>query len=212
MRERVRRIDQIGGGFGHAILAHHRLGQALRIADVVETEAALHAQAVLVGRAVSTGHVQKLVVLDVISELAANTTIRAHAVNFAIGEFSAHVLVVDHRRRHQRAGRASLHAFAAGNASRLAHRIVEIKNDLLVVASTGHSDNIVDLHFTAGANAEIALNAGVEIDGHGRMAPIGRRHFFTLGKASDINAHPVSPAPELGLRVMRGRALRLIAN
>ena len=31
MRERVGRIDQIVGGFADAVLAHQRLGQALRV-------------------------------------------------------------------------------------------------------------------------------------------------------------------------------------
>ncbi len=174
MRERVGRIDQIVGGFRDAVLADQRLRQALRIADIVEAEAALHAQPVLVGRAVAAGDVKQLVVLDLVGELAADAAIGADAVHLAVGEFGAHVLVVDQRRRHQRAGRAGLHAFAAGDAGRVAHRVVEVEHDLLAVAAAGHADDVVDLHFAAGAHAEIALDAGVEIDRHGRMAAVGR--------------------------------------
>ena len=42
------RIDEIVGGLADAVLADHRHLQALRIADVVETETAFYAQAVFV--------------------------------------------------------------------------------------------------------------------------------------------------------------------
>ncbi len=42
------------------------------------------------------------------------------------------------------------------------------------MATAGHADHVVDLHLTAGAHAEIALDAGVEIDRHRRMAAVGR--------------------------------------
>ena len=51
--------------------------------------------------------------------------------------------------------------------------IVEIEDDFFAVAAPGHADDIVDLDFTAGAYAQIALNAGVEIDRHGGMAAVG---------------------------------------
>ncbi len=94
MRPRVCRIDQIVGGFADAVLAHHRLRQALRIADVVEAEAALDAEPVLVGRAVAADHVDELVVLDLVGELAADAAIGADAVDLAVGEFGAHVVLV----------------------------------------------------------------------------------------------------------------------
>ena len=45
--------------FGDAVLADHRLRQPLRIADVVEAEAALDAEPVLVGRAVLAADIQR---------------------------------------------------------------------------------------------------------------------------------------------------------
>ena len=211
MRERVCRIDQIVGGFADAVLAHQRLHQALRIADVVEAEAALHAQPLLIGRAVAAADVQKLVVLDVIGELAADAAIGADRMHFAVGEFGAHVLGVDQRRRHQRAGRAGLHAFAAGDAGRVAHRVVEVEHDLFAVAAAGHADDVVDLHFAAGADAQIALDAGVEIDRHGRMAAVGVRRG-TLAEAAGADAHAVGPGPEFRLRVVRGLARGLVGD
>ena len=58
----------------------------------------------------------------------------------------------------------------------MAHGVVEIEDDLRLRPAPGHADDIVDLHFPAGAHAEIAMDAGVEIDRHGRVADIlGRR-------------------------------------
>ncbi len=214
MRERVGRIDQIVGGFRHAVLAHHRLHQALRIADIVEAEAALHAQPVLVGRAVAAGDGNQLVVLDLIGELAADAAIGADAVDFAVGKFGAHVLGVDQRRRHQRAGRTGLHAFAAGHAGRIAHRVVEVEHDLLSMAAAGHADDVVDLHFAAGADAQIALDAGVEIDRHGRMAAVGRRHrdLLALGEAAGVDALALGGFPEFRFRIVRHFDRRLVGD
>src|SRR6185437_12893047 len=212
MRPRIGRVDLFVRHFRHAVLADHRLGQALRIADVVEAEAAFHAQTLLVRRAVAAGYVKQLVVLDVIGELAADAAIGAHAVRFAVGIFGALVPGVDQRRGHQRAGRTGLHTFAAGDAGRVAHRIVEIEHDFLGVAASRHADDVVDLHFAAGTDTEIALNAGVEIDRHGDMAAIGRGHFFALGKTGNVDAHFIGPSPELGLRIVRGRAFRLVGD
>ena len=61
MRPRIERIDGLVRDFRHALLADHRLRQALRIVHIVETEAAFHAQAVLVRRAVLAGDVEELV-------------------------------------------------------------------------------------------------------------------------------------------------------
>ncbi len=119
---------------------------------VIEAEPAFDAQPVLVGRAVLAFHRDDLLILDLIGELAADAAIRAHAVDFAVRRALEDVLLVDHRRRHQRAGRAGLHAFAAGDAGGGAHRIVEIEHDLLGHAAARHADHVIDLHFAAGAD------------------------------------------------------------
>src|ERR1700716_276239 len=147
----IGRIDQVGGGLADAIPAHHRLRQALRVADIVEAEPALDAQAVLVGRAVLAAHVSELVVLDVVGELAADAAIGADAVDRAVGLAGIDVFLVHHGGRHQRPGRAGLHAFAAGDAGRDTHRIVEVEHDLLGVPAARHADDVVDLHLAAGA-------------------------------------------------------------
>jgi hypothetical protein len=83
---------------------------------VIEAEAAFHAQPVLVGRTVLAGNGDDLVVLDLIGELAADAAIRADAVDRTVGLAEIDVILVDHCGRHQRAGRAGLHALAAGHA------------------------------------------------------------------------------------------------
>src|SRR4029453_3519861 len=53
MRPRIGGIDRIVGVLGHAILADQRLREAMRMAHVVEAEAALDAEPVLVRRPVA---------------------------------------------------------------------------------------------------------------------------------------------------------------
>src|SRR5580704_8990982 len=214
VRPRVRRVDELVWHLGHAVLADHRLQQALRIGDIVEAEAALDAEPVLVGRAVPAFDRDDLVVLDLVSELAADAAIRANAVDGAVRLAFVDIVVVNHRRRHQRAGRTGLHALAAGNAGRRTHRIVEIEHDLFEMAAAGHADHVVDLNFAAGADAEIALDAGVEIDRHGDVAAVGLRHFgrLALGKAAGHGLEPPHGLPKLGIRIVRDFDRRLIGK
>src|SRR6266550_9119525 len=143
--------------------------------NVIEAEAALDTEPVLIGRPVLAGDIEQLVVFDVIGELTANAAIRTHAVDRPVGFGGKDIALVDQRRWHQRTGRTGLHAFATGDTSRSAHRIVKIEHDFLAVTATGHADHIVDLDFTAGADTQIALDAGIEIDRHRRVRPVWRR-------------------------------------
>ena len=140
--------------------------------DVVEAEAALDAKPVVIGRAVAAFGVDHLLVLDLIGDLAADAAERAQRIDLLVGIDGAGLVLIQHHRRHQRAGRAGLHAFAAGDAGRFPHRIVEIEHDLGIVVAIGHADHVVDLDLAAGAHAQAALDAGIEIDAHGRMAGI----------------------------------------
>jgi hypothetical protein len=65
-----------------------------------------------------------------------------------------------------------------------AHRVVEVEHDLFVVAAPGHADHVVDLHFAAGADAQIALDAGVEIDRHRGLAAVRRGALRARGQAA----------------------------
>src|SRR5207249_5774736 len=114
------------------------------------TEAALDAEAVVVGRTVTAFGIDHLVVLDLIGDLTADAAERAQRINLLVRVGDAGLILVQHHRRHQRAGRAGLHAFAAGNASGFTHRIVEIEHDFRSVTTIGHADDVVDLNLAAG--------------------------------------------------------------
>src|SRR6266852_5405061 len=68
------RKDGVGKA-ADTVLADHRYLKPLRIADVVEAEAAFYAQAVFVRGSVAAADVEQLVVLDVVGELAADAAI-----------------------------------------------------------------------------------------------------------------------------------------
>ena len=165
--QRIGRIHRALGILGHALLADQRPREPLRVMDVVEAEAALHAQPVVIGRAVASFDAHDLVVLDVIRELAADAAIRAQRRYGAVGRREIRFL-----RRRERAGGTRLHAFAARDARRLAHRIVQVEHDLRVRAAQRETDDVVDLLLAARAHAARALDAGVEIDRHRRVRNI----------------------------------------
>src|SRR5262249_60645945 len=84
--------------------------------------------------------------------------IRAHRMHFLVG--------LDHAGatcRHQRSGRTRLHALAAGDAGRLAHGIVQVEDDLRMLAAESIADDVVYLLFAAGAHATRALDAAIEV-------------------------------------------------
>src|SRR5437879_4520160 len=99
--------------------------------DIVEAETALYAEPVLIRRSVAAVDRNDLVILDLVGELAADTAIGADAVDFAVGCVGVDALGIDLARGHQRAGRAGLDAFAAGDAGAVAHRVIEVEDDLL---------------------------------------------------------------------------------
>ena len=179
--------------------------------DVVEAEAALDAKTVVIGGAVTALRIDHLLVLDLIGHLAADAAERAERIHLLVRVDDAGLLVVEHHGRHQRAGRAGLHAFAAGDAGGLAHGIVEVEHDFRAVTTISHADDVVDLDLAAGAHAQAALDAGIEIDAHRRMAGIGRP---TLGggEAALGDAGGLGPVPEFGVRIVRGLARRLVGD
>src|SRR5262249_54191707 len=91
----ISRIDGIVDLFRNAVAADHRPGEALRIVDVIEAEPTFYTQPVMVGRAVLAGHIEQLVVLDVIGQLAADAAIGAHRIDLAIRIGAADVVVAD---------------------------------------------------------------------------------------------------------------------
>ena len=151
-------------GFGHARLADQRRGEPLPMVHVIEAVAALHAQPAAVGRAVAPGDVQNPVVLDVIGEQAAYAAVGADRVDGLVGFQQPHAAG-----RHERAGRARLHAFAAAHAGTGAYRVGHVEDDGGLAPAVGVADHVVDLFFAAGALAARALDADVQIDGNRGM-------------------------------------------
>jgi len=81
MAERVGRVDIEPLGF--SLKANERLGQPLRVVDIVEAEAALDAEAVFVGGTVLALDIGDLAVADLVGELAADAAIGADSVDLA---------------------------------------------------------------------------------------------------------------------------------
>src|SRR2546425_6912497 len=133
---------------------------------VIESVAALDAEPAMVRRAVLAGDELDLVFLHVIREQAADAAERAYRVDLLVDGLQAGVA-----RRHQRAGRAGLHALAAGHAGGLAHRVVEVEHDLRVIPPPGVADDVVHLLLAAGAHAARALDPRVQIHGDRPGAP-----------------------------------------
>ncbi len=211
MGERIGRIDLVVGILLRIRQPHQRFGQPMRMMDVVEAEAALDAEPVVIGRAVAALGVDHLLVLDLIGDLAADAAERAQRIHLPVGIGDAGLVLVEHHRRHQRAGRAGLHAFAAGHAGRFPHRIVEVEHDLGLVTAIGHADHVVDLDLAAGAHAQPALDAGIEIDAHRRMAGVGLPAF--RGREPALGHLDLfGPVPEFRIGIVRGLARRLVGD
>jgi hypothetical protein len=174
MREGVRGIDAVVGVLRYARAPDQRPGEAVRVGDVVEAEAALHAQAIVVRRPVAAFRGHDALALHRIGDLAADAAIGAERIDLTIRPKVTALVVVEVSGRHQRAGGAGLHAFPAGHAGGLAHGVVEIEHHFRGRIAEGHADHVVDLHLAAAAHAQAALDAGIEIDPHGGMARIRR--------------------------------------
>ena len=200
------RVHREVAALGHAGAADQRLGQALRMVRVVEAVAALDAQAAVVGRAVAALDVEDLVVLDVVGQLAADAAVGAHRVHLLVGHGERRLA-----RRHQRAGGAGLHALAAGHAGGRAHGVVHVEHDLGVVAAEGQADHVVDLLVAAGAQAARALDAGVQVDGDGRVRQV-LAHLLARCEARLAHAELRGPLVHLVVAgVFRSRACRTAA-
>ena len=150
-----------------------RRGQALLGEGVVPAVAALDAQAALragLGAAVGVGDRLALVV-DVEGQRTADTAVRADRVDLPQLRARPDRHAVDGLVR-ERAGRARSDAFAAGHARRLAHRVVEIEGDPGRIALSRTADDVVALDVVAGADAAVAEDARVVVDGDDRVGEV----------------------------------------
>ncbi len=197
----VGRVDGEIGRFRRICLADQRLGQAVLVLRIVETIAALDAEAAVVGRAVLAGDLDDVIVLDVIGQLAADTAIRADRIDGFVRNDQRRVLC-----RGQCAGGAGLHAFATGDAGGVAHRVAHVEHDFGVRTAECITDDVVDLFFAASAHATGALNTGIEVDGNGGVGEVGiRRHAWREARLFD--AHLFRPVGQFVVRFVIGLAL-----
>src|SRR5262249_33160706 len=179
------------------IAADERPLQAIGMVHIVEPEPALDAKPVGVGWAIAAIDVEDLLVLDVDLGLAADAAVGAQRVDRARLVVDAPAGTIKQALLHQRAGWAHLHALTTGNAGRAAHAFVEVEHHLGTVAAVGHANDIIGLHLMAGAHAQAAVDARIEIDGDGGMRGVGRRAPILLGTAHRRHLHGVDPAPKL---------------
>jgi hypothetical protein len=114
-------------------------------------------------------------------------------------------------------GGAGLHALAAGDAGRGAHRVVQVERDARGVALAGAADDVVALDVVAGPDAAVAEDAGVVVDGDDRVGAVGA----PPGPARQVGGLPRHPEAvgEVEQQVVRGggrlrvpRARRLVRD
>ena len=185
---------------GHAGLADQRHRQAVGVVGVVETKAPLHAQAAMVGRAVAAFHADDFFIAHVVGDEAAHAAERADRIDLAV-----HLLRADVRLGAERARGAGLYAFATGHTGALGHGVVQVENDLAVRPTQRVANHVVDLLFAASAHAAVALDAGVEVDGHGRVAQVRRGLFAAQSLECRANGHAQAVRPLAQLAVLAYR-------
>ncbi|TMQ75166.1 hypothetical protein ACCUM_1917 [Candidatus Accumulibacter phosphatis] len=216
MRAGPGRVEGRVGDLGRVIAANQGFQQALWRVHIVETEAPLDAQALAIGRPVAAADGEDPIIADLIVDLAADATVRTDAGNDAVDGLAcpeqAAAVIGKHRGRQQCAGRAGLHAFAAADTARSAHRVVEIENDPRRCAATSHADHVVCLDVAASLQTELAVDAGIELHAHRRVAAVGTGRPGALRKAAGVHTRLPGPVPERRVAVVRLRAWRLFGE
>ncbi|OQC12950.1 MAG: hypothetical protein BWX79_01100 [Alphaproteobacteria bacterium ADurb.Bin100] len=155
---------QVVGVLGHAGLADQWLRQARRVVRVIEAEAALDAEASVIGRAGAAVHRDDFFITHFVGDLAADAAEGANRVHRAV-----HLLRAAQRLGHQRTGGAGLHTLTASHAAAGTHGVGQVEHHLRVRAAKRQADDVVALRFAAGALTAVALDAGVEVDRHRGM-------------------------------------------
>jgi hypothetical protein len=147
------------------VAANERHGQPLGVSGVVPAVAPLHAQALLVARALPPlrEHDGVARAVHVVGERAAHTAVGTDGVD------GLELVSRTQRRRDgfvdEGSGGAHGGALAAGHAGALAHGGIEVEGDARPVALARPTQHLVVLQVVAGANAAIAEDAGLMVDG-----------------------------------------------
>ena len=189
------------GDFRYAVAPDQGLGQALLMVHIVEAETSLDAETPMIRRAVASFDVVDLIVLDIEGEQTADAAVGTGGGHLLVGTHEAGILG-----RHERARRAGLHAFPAGDAGAHAHRIIEVEDDLRVQAAESIADHIIDLFFAASPYAARALDTSVEIHRDGGVRQIGVG-LLPAGETGPPEPQPFHPVIELGARRIGRSAL-----
>ena len=165
----------------------------------------------MVGGTVAALHRGDPVILDLVGDLAADPAVGAYALHLVELDPAIDTGLVDECRLHQRAGGARLHALPAGDTGAGAHSVVEVEHDLGADPPVGHADDVVDLHLAARPHAQVAVDAGVEVDPHRGMARVGRDRGPAREPAlGDVQA--LGPLPQLRVMLVRHVARRLVGD
>src|SRR5262245_21709949 len=104
----------------------------------------------------------------------------------------------------QGSGRAGDHALATGHAGGLAHRIVEVEGDARLVPLVHPADDLVVADFVTAANATVAEDAGIVIDGDDQRAVIltSILHRARKGRVVRIDAELLGDGPQLIIAIL----------
>ena len=181
---------EFGKVFGCIVSADQGHGEALRMVGIVKTKTPFDAKALMVGGAIAAFDANDVFIANLIGEQTPHAAKRAHRIDFTVDRLIAHQGLGQ-----QSAGGANLNALTARHARARAHGILEIENDLAVCASMCMTDDIVDLHLAASANATVALDARIELNHHGGVRVVGCncRPCKGFQLRSNGNAHAVRP-------------------
>ena len=71
-----------------------------------------------------------------------------------------------------------------------------------VGAAAGQADHVIHLNLAAGADTQVALDAGIHIHGNGRMAAVGGGGRLCR-EACRVHILRLGIAPKFGIRVVR---------
>ena len=207
--ERVRRID-VQPLRRRVVAADQRLRQPVRVGDVVEAEAALDAEPVSFAGPSTPSTQAMRSSLDLVGDLAADAAVGADRAHLAVEGGAVAALGARRarsppsarrsgrpartRRRRRRSRRPS------GRRCRRRSRSPRPRPAMPITS--------FDLHLAAGADAEVAVDAGVEVDPHRHVAVVEQRHCAGGRAGKRLAATPcsVGHGPEVARAVVRRRA------
>ena len=211
MGEGIGGVDLAVGELRRVVPPDERSGEAMGMGHVVEAEPSLHAKTVVVGGAVAALHRGDAVIPYLVGDLAADPAVGTYAFHLVELEPAIDAGLVDERCLHQCSRRTRLDAFSAGDAGARAHLVVEVEDDLRSDAAVGHADDVVDLHLAARPHAQVAVDAGVEVDPHRGMAGVGGDRG-TAREAAFGDVQALGPLPQPRIVLVRDLTRRLVGH